>query len=50
MVCELFGVKPLSEPIMAYCQLDPRDIHVHVFSEIQNTQIFFQENTFENVC
>ena len=29
MACRLFGAKPLSEPMLGYCQLDPK-----VFSEI----------------
>ena len=25
MVCRLFGAKPLPEPMLTYCQLDPKD-------------------------
>ena len=25
MACRLLGVKPLSEPMLGYCQLDPKE-------------------------
>ena len=25
MACRLFGAKPLSEPMLSYCQLDPKE-------------------------
>ena len=25
MACRLFGAKPLSKPMLGYCQLDPRE-------------------------
>ena len=31
MACRLFGAKPLSEPMLPYCQLDPKE---HIFNEI----------------
>ena len=42
MACR-FGIKPLSEQMLAYCQPDPS-----VKFE-SNTTIFFKENEFENV-
>ena len=37
MVSHLFGAKPLSEPMLSYCQLNPN--------------IVIQENAFENaIC
>ena len=50
MACHLFmawhwtGDKPLSEPMLPYCQLDPLDWNLN-----QNTTIFIEENSFENV-
>ena len=39
MVCRLFGARPLSEPMLEYCQLDPWEhksviffIEVHIYS------------------
>ena len=29
MACRLFGAKPLSEPMLPYCQLDPKE-HISV--------------------
>ena len=48
MARRLFGVKPLSKPMLGYCQLDPSH-----FSEIlvKNRTFFIQENVFESlVC
>ena len=47
MGCRLFGTKPISEPIMTYCQLDPRKIVE--WNIIWNSKVFIQENAFENV-
>ena len=38
MACRLSGAKPLSEPMLDYCKLDPSE------------QICIQDNEFENVC
>ena len=47
MVCCLFGTKPLSEPMLAYCQLDPgKKLQ---WNMDQNTKIFIQEDSLENV-
>ena len=47
MACCLFGAKPLSDPMLPYCQLDPKEqISVEFYSKIKN---FIQENTLENV-
>ena len=47
MACHLFSVKPLSEPILDYCELDPRE-HISVKLESKSA-IFIKENAFENV-
>ena len=46
MACRLAGAKPLSEPVMEYCQLETN------FSEILIEIVkfsFFQEHAFEDV-
>ena len=43
--CRLFGSKPLAEPMLAYCQLDPQT-SVKFWSK---SNIFTQQNAFENV-
>ena len=47
MVCWLFTVKPLSEP-MVYCQLDTWNKHQWNFN--RNWIFFTEENTFESVA
>ena len=47
MACRLVGAKPLSEPMLEYCQLDPWDKLQRNFN--QNSYIFIQESAFENV-
>ena len=47
MACRLAGAKPLSEPMLEYCWLEPwRQIQWNLH---QNLYIFIQENAFENV-
>ena len=47
MACRLFGTKPLPEPMLTYCQLDPEEqIAVKFY---QNTKLFIEKNAFENV-
>ena len=47
MACHLVGAKPLSEPMLAYCQLDPLE---QTSAKSESKFIFFiQENAFENV-
>ena len=48
MACRLFGVKPLSKPMLTYCQLDRKGTY---FKEIlfKNSNISIQENAFEHV-
>ena len=41
MACRLFGTKPLSKPILGYCQLDPW--------EHQITKLFIPGNVSENI-
>ena len=47
MACHLFGTKPLPEPILTYCQLDPEEqTSVKIESKYK---ISTEENAFENV-
>ena len=43
MAWRLFGAKPLSEPMLTYCQLDSWEQN-----SFQNTKFFINENAFEN--
>ena len=43
----LFGTKPLPEPMLTYCQLDPRD--KLQWNSNQDANIYIDENIFENV-
>ena len=43
MACRLFGAKPLSKPMLDYCQLYACE---HIY---QNITISTEENAFENV-
>ena len=47
MACRLFGTKPLSKPMLGYCQLDPRN-KLQWISK-QNTNFFIHENASENI-
>ena len=47
MACRRNDTKPLSEPVLTYCQLDPKE-HISM-NFIRNSNIFIQENMFENV-
>ena len=47
MACRLDGAKPLSEPLLEYCWLDPWEQTSWNFT--RNWIIFIQENAFENV-
>ena len=47
MACPLFGTKPLSKPMLGYCQLDPMNKLQWKFSK--NTQLFIHENAYENI-
>ena len=47
MACRLDGAKPLSEPMLTYCQVDPKE---HISMEFYlNSNIFVQENAFKYV-
>ena len=49
MVCHLFGIKPLPEPMMTYCQLDLQEQTVKLqWNVILIKEIFIQEKAFEN--
>ena len=47
LACCLFGTKPLSEPMMPYCQLDSTE-HISVKFYL-NLEVFSQGNVLENV-
>ena len=47
MACRLFGAKPLSKPMLGFCQLHPEEqISVKFY---QNTKLFIHENAPENI-
>ena len=49
MACRLFGAKPLSEPMLDYCQLDPKE-HTSVKFQLK-FEVFPFKNAFGNaVC
>ena len=45
MACHLFGAKPLSEPMLPYCQLDPKE-HISVKSYLK-FKVFIKGNALE---
>ena len=45
MACRLFGAKPLSKPMLGYCQLDPKEQTWMKF----DTKFFIHENASENI-
>ena len=47
MAWRLVDTKQLSEPMLEYCKLDPRNKLQWNFN--QNSYIYIQENAFENV-
>ena len=47
MACRLFSVKPLSKPMLGYCQLD--HLEQTSWNVDQNTTLFIHENTYENI-
>ena len=47
MACRLSGAKPLSEPMLSYCQLDPKE-HISVKFHL-NLKVFIHGNSPENV-
>ena len=47
IACRLLRAKPLSKPILPYCQLDPKE-HMSV-KFIQNSKVSIQGNAIENV-
>ena len=46
MACRLFGAKPLSEPMLTYCQLNTQEQIPRSF--IRYSKIFNEDNAFEN--
>ena len=47
MACRLDGAKPLPEPMLDYCLLDPEEQSSMII--IRNSYVFVQENAFETV-
>ena len=47
MSCHLFGIKPLSEPVVVYCQMDLGNKLQWNFD--WNSKVFIEENAHENV-
>ena len=47
MACRLSGAKPLPEPMLTYCQLDPQEQTSVKFESKYKT--FIQENPVENI-
>ena len=50
ITCDLFGTKPLPEPMGSYCQLDPSEKKIIETNLNHDTKIFYQENAFENIA
>ena len=48
MVCRLLGAKPLSDAMLAYCQLDPWELISVKF--YQNTTIVIENSELEKVA
>ena len=48
MACCLFVTKPLPEPMLTYCQLDPLE-QIKQLNSNQNTKPFIHKNVFEDV-
>ena len=48
MACRLFGAKTLSEPVLCYCQLDPKEQPSVKFN--QNTKLFILKNASDNIA
>ena len=42
----LFGTKPVSEPMLAYCQIDPK---ANIPVKFQILKVFIQETALDNV-
>ena len=49
MACHLIGARPLSEQMLAYCQLDPQE-QTSVTVEFKIQHFFIYKNAFENVA
>ena len=47
MACRLFGAKPLSKPMLDYCQLDPQEQTSMTFWS--KYKLFIHENASENI-
>ena len=48
MACLLFGARPLPDPVLIYCQLDPQE-QTSVNIRIKMHTFFINEKAFENV-
>ena len=47
MVCCLIGAKPLSEPMLGYCQLDAKEQTAVKFKK--NAKLFIHKNASQNI-
>ena len=47
MACRLFGAKPLSKPMLGYCQFDVRNELQCNFNQI--TKLFILENVYKSI-
>ena len=48
MACRLFGAKPLSKPMLGYCQLNLLKNKLQLNLN-ENTKLFIQENASKNI-
>ena len=48
MACRTFGAMPLSEPMVIYCHLEPKE-HIPI-NIIWNSKSFIQENAFLDIA
>ena len=48
MACRLSSAKPLPEPMLPYCQLDPREKKLQ-WNSNRNKTLFIHQNAFETV-
>ena len=50
MGCHLFSTKPLSEPMLDYCQLDHKEHVTSIKFYLKIKHLFIHKNTFENIA
>ena len=49
MACRLFGAKPLSEPMLKYCQLHPKGHILMIDFFCWRSKVYIKWNAFQNV-